>query len=63
MGGSCRLNGEMRNSYKILVGKPERKDYFEELGVDGKIILEWVFGKKVGKFWTACMWLRLGVVL
>jgi hypothetical protein len=26
MGGACSLHGDMRNAYKILVGKPERKE-------------------------------------
>jgi hypothetical protein len=25
MGGSCSTNGEKRNAYRLLVGKPERK--------------------------------------
>jgi hypothetical protein len=25
MGGACSTNGEKRNAYKLLVGKPERK--------------------------------------
>jgi hypothetical protein len=25
MGGACSAHGEMRNAYKILVGKPEGK--------------------------------------
>jgi hypothetical protein len=25
MGGACNVHGEMRNAYKILVGKPEGK--------------------------------------
>jgi hypothetical protein len=25
MGGECSTHGDMRNSYNILVGKPERK--------------------------------------
>jgi hypothetical protein len=28
------------NVYNILVGKPERKDHSEDLGVDGRIILQ-----------------------
>jgi hypothetical protein len=32
--------GEMKNAYKILVGKPERMSHSEELGVDRKIILK-----------------------
>jgi len=35
----------MRNAYKILVGKPKGKRHSEEVGVDGKIILEWILGK------------------
>jgi hypothetical protein len=34
----------MRNAYKILVGKPERKRPLEDLGIDRKIILEWILG-------------------
>jgi hypothetical protein len=33
--------GEMRVAYKILVGKREGKGHSEDLGVDGRIILEW----------------------
>jgi hypothetical protein len=34
----------MRNAYSILAGKPEGKNHLEDLGVDGKIILEWILG-------------------
>jgi hypothetical protein len=27
MGGACGTNGEERNAYKILVGKPEGKNH------------------------------------
>jgi hypothetical protein len=37
-----RWAGEMRNAYKILVVKQEGKDDSEDLGLDGKIILEWI---------------------
>jgi hypothetical protein len=29
MGGTCSTNGEKRNAYRILVGKPERKSPLE----------------------------------
>jgi hypothetical protein len=34
--------GEMRYTYNILVGKPERRSHSEDLGVDGKKILEFI---------------------
>jgi hypothetical protein len=33
--------GEMRNAYRILVGKPERRDYLEDIGVNRRVLLEW----------------------
>jgi hypothetical protein len=35
----------MRNAYNILVGKHEGKRKLEDLGVDGRIILELILGK------------------
>jgi hypothetical protein len=37
--------GGMRNACKTLVRKPERKSHAEDLGVDGKVILESILGK------------------
>jgi hypothetical protein len=31
--------GEMRNAYKITVGKPDGKNHLGVLGVDGNLIL------------------------
>jgi hypothetical protein len=31
--------GERRDSYRVLVGKPEEGDDLEDPGVDGRIIL------------------------
>jgi hypothetical protein len=36
------------------------REYLEDLGADGKIILEWTLGKWVGKVWTECIWLKIG---
>jgi hypothetical protein len=36
--------GEIRNAYRILVGKPEEKNPLEDLGVDGRITLRWIIG-------------------
>jgi hypothetical protein len=50
----------MRNAYRILVGNVNGRDHSEDLGVDGKIMLEWILGKSCGKVWAGCMWLRIG---
>jgi hypothetical protein len=42
----------MKNAYNILVGKPEWINYLEDLGIDGKIILEWILEKQYAKVWT-----------
>jgi hypothetical protein len=52
--------GEMKNTYRILVGKPKRKRPLGRLGVGGSIILEWILGKQDVKVWTRFNWLRLG---
>jgi hypothetical protein len=36
-----------RGSYRVLVGKPVGKKHLEGQGVDGRIILRWIF-KEVG---------------
>jgi hypothetical protein len=36
------------------------EDILEDLGIDERIILEWILGKYCGKVWTGCIWLRKG---
>jgi hypothetical protein len=50
----------MRIAYKMLVRKPEGTNLSKDLGVDEKIILEWILGKYVGKLWTGIVRLRIG---
>jgi hypothetical protein len=40
---------EKINAYRILVDKLKKRDYFEEVGVDGRIILKGILKKKDGK--------------
>jgi hypothetical protein len=34
--------GERRNAYRILVGKPDWKNHWEDQDVDGWTILKWI---------------------
>jgi hypothetical protein len=49
MGRSCHTNGERRCTYRVLVGKPEEKDHFKDLGVNGRILLNLIFRKWDGE--------------
>jgi hypothetical protein len=52
--------GESRGPYKVLVRKPERKRPLGRPGVDGRIILRWIFRKWDVGIWTGSSWLRIG---
>jgi hypothetical protein len=49
-----------RGAYRILVGRPEGRNHLEDPGVDGRIILKWIFKKWDGAAWTGLIWLRIG---
>jgi hypothetical protein len=59
MGGECSTH-DMKNVYNIVVEKPEAENHSEDLGVDRRIILEWIVGKQGGKMWIGFIWLRVG---
>jgi hypothetical protein len=44
---------EMRNAYRILVGK---------LSTKGRILLKWMLGKYGKKMWTGFIWFRMGTI-
>jgi hypothetical protein len=50
---------KMRNSYKILFGKPEGKRPLRRPRRKWKDNTK-VLGKQGGKMWTGCIWLRMG---
>jgi len=51
---------ERKGINRVLVGKPEGKNLLEDPGVDGKIILRWIFRKWDVEAWTGSIWLRIG---
>jgi hypothetical protein len=52
MGGICSVYGARRGVYRVLVEKPEGKRPLRRPGVDGKIILRWIFRKWHVGAWT-----------
>jgi hypothetical protein len=58
--GLVACMAKVRNAYTILVVKPEGKSHLKDLGVDGSIILKWIFGKKGWRVWIEFSWLMIG---
>jgi hypothetical protein len=45
---------------RVLVGKPDGKNHLEGPGVDGRMILRWIFRKWDVGAWIGLVWLRIG---
>ena len=52
--------GERRGIYRVLMGKPEGKNYLVGPGLDGRILLRWIFREWDVGVWTGSNWLRIG---
>jgi hypothetical protein len=51
---------ERRGAYRALVGKPEGRKHLGDPGIDGRIILKWIFEKLGVGAQTGLIWLRIG---
>ena len=40
-----------------MVRRPDGRDYLEDLGIDGTIILKLFFKRQYGEAWTGLIWL------
>jgi hypothetical protein len=59
MGGACSSVVEGRGVYRFSVGKPEGKSHWGDPGIDGRIILKWIFRKWGAGVWTGFNWLMI----
>ena len=58
-GHVARMGGE-KSRIQGFDGETEGKRPFEDPGLDGRIILRWIFRKWDVGAWTGSMWLRIG---
>jgi hypothetical protein len=45
---------------RFSLGDVKERHHFVDLGVDGKIILRWIFKRCDGDAWTGLIWLSIG---
>ena len=53
---------DYRGSYRFWWGDLTEKDHLENLGIDGRMTLKFIFKKWDGEAWTGLTWLRIGKV-
>jgi hypothetical protein len=63
MGGACGRHGRDTNAYRILVGRPEGNYQLEDIGVDRRVLLKWLFNTHYGRLRTALIWMKRGTMV
>jgi len=48
------MYGDRRGAYRVMVGKLEKRDHSKDQGIDGRIILSWIFRKLDGGHGLDC---------
>jgi hypothetical protein len=56
MGGACSADGEERGVTGFWWGNLRERDHWGDLGVDGRVILRWIFRK-----WHVGLWAGSGL--
>jgi hypothetical protein len=51
--------GEGIGVYRVLVGRPEARDHWEDLGIGGRITLRWTLGRWGSMGRTGFSWLGI----
>jgi hypothetical protein len=60
-GGACSAyRGEERHIQGFWWGNLKERDHLNDPGLDGRIILKWIFRKWDVGVWTGSSWLRIG---
>ena len=61
MGGACSAYGEEERRIQGFGGENQREgNHLGDPGVDGRIILRWIFRKWDVGVWSGSSWLRIG---
>jgi len=51
---------ERRGVYRVWMGNMMESNHLGDAGIDGRIILRWIFRKWDVGVWTGLSWLRIG---
>jgi hypothetical protein len=61
MGGTCSSYEERGDAYRgFCWGNLKARDHLKDTGIDGKIILKFIFRKWDVGAWSGSSWLRIG---